>query len=208
MGAVRTLPIRVAPLPGEAIDSWLHASAARMGVSWADFLASVGLARPHFGLDTWVVQPLPQEIASIAAATDLDPACVASMTLSHYAGRVLQINTATRRVTGPAPWCGVGSPYCPQCLRDGGTVALAVANGLVVRLCQTPLPARPYLPDLRAQVGTRSRVGCRHPRARMLREPTARNGDRDRPALRRRPEDRRCPGLAGTPPRADCATPR
>src|SRR5882757_2974955 len=120
MGVVRTLPIRVAPLPGEAIDSWLHASAARMGVSWADFRSTVGLARPRFGLDTWVVQPLPREMASIAAATDLDPGRVAAMTLSHYAGRVLQINTATHRVTGPVLWRGVGSPYCPHCLAEMG----------------------------------------------------------------------------------------
>jgi hypothetical protein len=32
MGAVRALPIRVASLPGEAIDTWAHASAARMQV--------------------------------------------------------------------------------------------------------------------------------------------------------------------------------
>jgi hypothetical protein len=120
MGAVRTLPIRVAPLPGEAIDSWLHAAAARMGVSWGDFLSAVGLAPSRFGLDTWVVQPLPQEMASIAAATDIDPGCVAAMTLAHYAGRVLQINTATRRVTGTALWRGPGSPYCPQCLAEKG----------------------------------------------------------------------------------------
>ena len=120
MVAVRTLPIRVAPLPGEAIDSWLHASAARMGVSWGEFRGTLGLAPPRFGLDTWVVQLLPQEMASIAAATDLDPADIAAMTLSHFAGRVLQINTATRRLSGPTLWRGAGSPYCPRCLAEMG----------------------------------------------------------------------------------------
>ncbi|MBJ7336755.1 TniQ family protein [Mycolicibacterium sp.] len=157
MVAVRTLPIRVAPLPGEAIDSWLHASAARMGVSWGEFRGALGLTPARFGLDPWVVQPLPREIASIAAATDVDPASVAAMTLSHYADRVLKINGATRRVTGPALWRGAGSPYCPQCLTEtGGRWLLRWRTGWSFACVTHRCLLAHTCPACRRKVGTRS----------------------------------------------------
>jgi hypothetical protein len=160
MGAVRTLPIRVAPLPGEAIDSWLHASAARMGVSWGEFRSALGLAAPHKGLDTWVVQPQPQELASIAEATDLDPTHVAAMTLSHYAGRVLQINPATSRVTRTAPWLGAGSPYCPRCLAEmGGRWLLRWRTGWSFACVKHRCLLAHTCPACGRRVDTRSRVG-------------------------------------------------
>lgn len=40
---LRTLPIRVAPLPGEALDSWLETLAHRSMVSFREILIALGL---------------------------------------------------------------------------------------------------------------------------------------------------------------------
>jgi hypothetical protein len=43
MTPVRTFPIRLAPLPGEALDSWLEALAHRLDVRLGDVLDDLGL---------------------------------------------------------------------------------------------------------------------------------------------------------------------
>ena len=43
---VRALPIHLAPLPGEALDSWLEALAHRLHTRLGDLLAAVGLPEP------------------------------------------------------------------------------------------------------------------------------------------------------------------
>ena len=40
---VRTLPIRVAPIEGEALDSWLEAIAHRTHTAFGDVLSAVAL---------------------------------------------------------------------------------------------------------------------------------------------------------------------
>jgi hypothetical protein len=56
MTLLRTLPIRVAPLPGEALDSWLDALALRMRMPTGDLLTSVGLTR----LEHWRTPGAPR----------------------------------------------------------------------------------------------------------------------------------------------------
>ena len=56
MSAVRTLPIRVPPLPGEAIDSWLEAIANRSQTAWDDLLMAVALHLPNNSSNRWVIQ--------------------------------------------------------------------------------------------------------------------------------------------------------
>ena len=41
--AVRTLPIRVKPLPEESLDSWLEALAGRTDATWGEILHAVGI---------------------------------------------------------------------------------------------------------------------------------------------------------------------
>ena len=41
MNAVRTLPIRVAPIEGEALDSWLEAIAHRTHTAFGDLLTAL-----------------------------------------------------------------------------------------------------------------------------------------------------------------------
>ena len=39
----RTLPLRVEPLPGEAIDSWLECVARRSNVTWGELRVALGM---------------------------------------------------------------------------------------------------------------------------------------------------------------------
>jgi hypothetical protein len=40
---IRTLPLQLDPIPGEALDSWLAALAHRSHTAWADMLTAAGL---------------------------------------------------------------------------------------------------------------------------------------------------------------------
>ena len=50
--AVRTLPIHLDPVDGEALDSWLEAICRQMGCTWGDFIEAVGLPPPSRGVRT------------------------------------------------------------------------------------------------------------------------------------------------------------
>ena len=105
-GPARTLPLRVPPVPGEAIDSWLEALARRSQVTVGTLTAALG----------W---PLPASPGGLVAGI---PAQVLRR-LEHQAGlpagrlddavldRYLPLGPVRRR----------GSRYCPSCLaeRDG-----------------------------------------------------------------------------------------
>ena len=43
MTAIRTLPLHLDPIRGEALDSWLTALAHRSHTAWADMLNDAGL---------------------------------------------------------------------------------------------------------------------------------------------------------------------
>jgi DNA-binding transcriptional ArsR family regulator len=105
-GPARTLPLRVPPIPGEAIDSWLEALARRHQVTVGTLIAALG----------W---PLPASPGGLVAGI---PGQVLRR-LEHQAGlpagrlddavldRYLPLGPVRRR----------GSRYCPSCLaeRDG-----------------------------------------------------------------------------------------
>jgi TniQ/Bacterial regulatory helix-turn-helix protein, lysR family len=121
---MRTLPIRVDPLAGEALDSWLAAIAYRTQTAWTDTLAAL---RPTVSDATtgnalqrnWVVYLRPDEVANIATATGVDAAVVDAMTLARYDGTALTIDKSRRCVTRAFPWGRArNSRYCPCCLAD------------------------------------------------------------------------------------------
>lgn len=93
MSAVRSLPIRLAPIAGEALDSWLEALAHRNATAFGDLLAAVGL-NPYHGMATngWIVALAPEQESTISAATDVSPGVLTTMTLAHYAGRAVNIH--------------------------------------------------------------------------------------------------------------------
>jgi hypothetical protein len=121
MSSVRTLPIRVSPVRGEAIDSWLEFLAHRNHTAWADLSPAVGLDPPNSAPNGWVVQLRAGERAAISAATGVAGATLDRMTLARYADTALRIEPATRTVRRVFPWTRVGaSRYCPYCLADSG----------------------------------------------------------------------------------------
>ncbi|MGJ6967025.1 TniQ family protein [Streptosporangium sp. G11] len=126
MTTVRTLPIRMAPLPGESLNSWLEALAHRTQTSYGDVLSSLGLLTKARGGDhdrhrptDWTIALSEREAASIAFATGLDRQRVHAMTLAHFDGRALSIDHEKRQVNRHRLWGrGAGSRYCPGCLAD------------------------------------------------------------------------------------------
>jgi hypothetical protein len=123
----RTLPIRVPPVPGEALDSWLDALAARLAVPLIDLLPTLGLpAKSSRGADRdtpadRTILLRSTEIRTISIATGLPAADVAVMTLARYDQRAVLIDPVTRRVNVRTIWGrGRGSRYCPDCLAATG----------------------------------------------------------------------------------------
>jgi TniQ len=105
----RTFPIRLAPLPGEALDSWLEALAHRLNVRLGDVLGDLGLAaRSKNGIRElavpadWTIALRAEEAARIARATGADPQQLHGMTLMRFAGRALRIDQDRRRAR-PSP---------------------------------------------------------------------------------------------------------
>lgn len=124
----RTLPIRLAPLAGEALDSWLEALARRLHTPLGEVLRHLGFpARLGRGdhlkgiPPDWTILLSEQETMAIAHASGLDPQTVTSMTLASYDQRALRINFERRYVNRWVLWGrGGGSRFCPDCLRDSG----------------------------------------------------------------------------------------
>jgi TniQ len=125
---VRTFPIRLAPLPGEALDSWLEALARRLNVRLGDMLGELGLAAPvqhgvrEVAVPTdWTIALREGEAARIAYATGTDPQRLHDMTLMRFDGRALRIDRAKRQVSKHVLWGRPrGSRFCPECLADSG----------------------------------------------------------------------------------------
>lgn len=124
----RTLPIRLAPLPGEALDSWFEATAYSLRTPLTHLLPQLGLSprrsRSNRTADIptdWTVLLRPAEADAVAAATGTAPDRLAAMTLDRYNHRAVEIDTATRRVMRQVLWGRArGSRFCPDCLRDNG----------------------------------------------------------------------------------------
>jgi AraC-like DNA-binding protein len=128
MMPTRTFPIRLAPLPGEALDSWLEALAHRLNVRFGDVLGELGLAAAvqhgvrEVAVPTdWTIALRDEEAARIAHATGTDPQKLHDMTLMRFDGRALRIDQAKRQVNKHVLWGRPrGSRFCPECLADSG----------------------------------------------------------------------------------------
>ncbi|MEU7413781.1 TniQ family protein [Streptomyces sp. NPDC042638] len=101
MNELRTLAIRVLPLPGESIDSWLESLARRSWTSLSTFLEALGLPiyeRTHHLL----IAPSSEMLRQLEIQTGLVP------------GHLGQTVIAAGLVGRYAPrW-----RFCPQCLRE------------------------------------------------------------------------------------------
>lgn len=118
---VRTLPIKVAPLPGEALDSWLEATAHRYRCSWSDLLNAVGLSvdgkRRH--RTPWLFVLTATELDTLAFATGVAGTDLQSMTLARFAHALdFDVHCARDIRTGLPTMSR--SRYCPRCLAVTG----------------------------------------------------------------------------------------
>lgn len=147
---VRTLPIRVAPIDGEALDSWLEAIAHRTYTAFGDLLSAVALDHTRSdggGANAWVVRLHPDQAAAISEATGISEATIHTMTLTYYSGRGVRIEPDTGTVSRAFPWSrGSGSRFCPACLAETGgrwqlawrlgwTFACTIHNCLLADAC-------------------------------------------------------------------------
>jgi molybdenum-dependent DNA-binding transcriptional regulator ModE len=115
----RVLPIYWAPLPGEALESWLAAFANRLEVTWGEMLDAVlpvppeGKRESNPGSLSAALRP--DEVASIAAATGIAPDAVLAMTLGASGNSALKVDIVSRHVA--TPWGDVyRQRFCPRCL--------------------------------------------------------------------------------------------
>lgn len=120
-GALVTLPIRVDPIPGESLVSWLAAYATRMKCWWGEVLqivlpASADLGRPDRDL-VLVAHLRDDERDHIAAATHTDAAAIESMTLTgRYGQPLITIDPAGGRPH--TPWGKISRHrFCPHCVK-------------------------------------------------------------------------------------------
>jgi hypothetical protein len=130
MSVVRSLPLRTAPVRGEALDSWLEALAAQLRTPMGDLLGELGLLgqfRPPeqapFTRSPWLTLLAPQEAERLGAATGLAPAGLRAMTLEHFDQRAVSIDHGRRMLHRTRNWrrsAGTGSRFCPDCLAESG----------------------------------------------------------------------------------------
>ncbi|WP_240439425.1 TniQ family protein [Streptomyces europaeiscabiei] len=118
----RTLPIRLPPLPGEALDSWLGAIMHRSSINLRDLLIAAG---PPFPARTdhtpdYTTYLTAEEADRLSHITGTDTRLLHAMTLRRYDGYALALHDTRRVVRRVRLWGrGIGSRYCPRCLAEG-----------------------------------------------------------------------------------------
>ncbi|TDK84589.1 TniQ family protein [Mycolicibacterium mucogenicum] len=119
---MRTLPIRVNPIDGEALDSWLEALAHRTHTAFGDLLQAVGLAtHPQTTAAWWMVGLSSTEIETVSAVTGVSSATLNRMTLHRYADDAVHLDRRLYVAERYLPWSTpTGSGFCPACLEETG----------------------------------------------------------------------------------------
>src|SRR5690349_14009441 len=123
-----TIPIRLRPLPGEALDSWLETYACLLHVTVRDIFALAGMNWDRFtpGGDRqhklWLYQLDEPDLAALSAVTGAPATTLAGMTLTRYEGTGLAAVTAAPGLPRTPRWWRqlIGSRYCPRCLTANG----------------------------------------------------------------------------------------
>ncbi|MFB7149421.1 TniQ family protein [Streptomyces virginiae] len=112
------IPIALAPLPGEALESWIGAYARRLRVTNSVFLEAVGL--PGARTSHLALRLTADEAAALQRATGVERHALTSMTLEPHDGLAVAILPARRKLTRPPAWRFSGSRarYCPGCLGE------------------------------------------------------------------------------------------
>jgi TniQ protein len=115
---VRTLPLRVAPIAGEALDSWMEAMAARHETPFTDLLALCGMSF-RVPVSAWIAALTAEQIDRIAAVSRVEPQIVAAMTFALQVRR--SVDVASDHLWRDVVWVRrTGSRMCCRCLDDTG----------------------------------------------------------------------------------------
>ncbi|HUY44108.1 MAG TPA: TniQ family protein [Streptosporangiaceae bacterium] len=121
------IPVRLPPLPGEALDSWLEAYADLLHVSVRDIFALAGVDWGRLNGDQrqskpWLCRLDEPDLAALSAVTAVPAATLAGMTLARYQGTGLAEVTAPPGMRRTPRWWRQlsGSRYCPRCLAANG----------------------------------------------------------------------------------------
>ncbi|UNB52868.1 TniQ family protein [Mycolicibacterium sp. YH-1] len=120
---VRSLPVHLNPVDGEALDSWLEALCRQLRCTWGDFTGAVGLPPPPQGIrtPTWLIRLTPTEARALHVATGTPTQALHAMTLASLDGAGLGLAPGTCALDRSFPWSRFRfSRYCPQCLRGNG----------------------------------------------------------------------------------------
>jgi hypothetical protein len=97
---VAAIPIRLPPLPGEALDSWLETYAHLLHVAVRDIFALAGVDWGRLTSDDerqhklWLYQLDEPGLAALSTVTGIPAAALADMTLARYEGTGLAAVTA------------------------------------------------------------------------------------------------------------------
>jgi TniQ len=125
---VDTIPIRLLPLPGEAIDSWLETYAHLLHAEPRDIFQLAGLSRrwdhterPDYD-KPWIYHLEPADLASLSTVTGVPAAQLASMTLACYEGTGLAATSAAAGMRRIPRWWRQprSSQFCSRCLAGNG----------------------------------------------------------------------------------------
>jgi len=127
------IPIRLAPVPGEALDSWLGAYADLLHVTVRDIFRFAGIdcgraGRGELSGKAWLHRLGEADLAALSAATGVPAPALAGMTLARYQGTGLAEVAARPGLPSVPRWWRhlAGSRYCPRCLAvNGGRWMLA-----------------------------------------------------------------------------------
>jgi hypothetical protein len=111
----RTLPVRVAPMPGEALDSWLEAIAFRYKIPIGDVMSWCGIERtPQTAFR--LLSPTRDELCRIGDVCGIGSDELRSMTMDHYGGHAADADHWTSVL-----WARRSrSRFCPHCLCETG----------------------------------------------------------------------------------------
>src|SRR5487761_676083 len=118
------IPLRLPPLPGEALDSWLGAYADLLHVTVRDIFRFAGIdcgraGRGQLNGKPWLHQLTEPELAALSAAAGVPAQTLAGMTLARYHGTGLAARPGLP--SAPRWWRHLaGSRYCPRCLAANG----------------------------------------------------------------------------------------
>jgi len=121
------IPVRLPPLPGEALDSWLEAYAHVLHVTVRDIFDFAGMDWDRVNGDQrtgkpWLCRLDEPDLAALSIAAGVPPETLAGMTLDLYQGTGLAEVTAPPGMRRTPRWWRQlsGSRYCPRCLAANG----------------------------------------------------------------------------------------